>query len=402
MSDEGYVEELDDFNSRVGSGASAGRSRRDVSSPCPEEACESDSPAKGKDASMWAVNGVNFFPCDEAIKELVPAQYEVCSSPNAGYYFRQTNALFDDLVKLPDSASEDILKNIETFWRKEEHFRSFGFLWKRGILIWGPAGSGKTCTLQQVSQNIIAAGGLSVYVTHPGQTAQGLAVMRRIEPKRPIVVMMEDLDAMIAQYGEQDVLALLDGELQIDNVVFIATTNYPERLDKRIVNRPSRFDIVKLIDMPDEAARTVYLLAKNKRLADASVECKACGGTGSKEIIVTPAVAAVAEVQAVEEVRDAADNVLTAAKAAIPAVPAVPAVMGNEPCGRCDGSGGTPEIEDWIKGTDRFSIAHLKELIVSVEVFEVDLEFALKRLSKMIDRPPKSTDAGAAGTGQYA
>lgn len=332
MSDE--LSELDSFNDRVGEGNSLSR-KSGAATPYPapyEEETEEGNPAKSKDASMWAVQGVNYFPCDEAIKELVPAQYEVCFSSNSGYFFKQTNAKTDELIKLPDSASEEVIQNIETFWTKEQHFRSFGFLWKRGILLWGPPGSGKTATLQLVSDNIIKKGGLSVYVNHPAHTAQGLSVMRRIEPDRPIVVMMEDLDALLQQHGEQDVLALLDGELQIDNVCFIATTNYPERLDKRIVNRPSRFDIVKLVSMPNEEARRIYLTTKNKRLASVEEE----------------------------------------------------------------------ELKRWVNGTKGFSIAHLKELIVSVEVFELDLDFALKRLQKMIGTTPKSTDADTTTTGQYA
>lgn len=322
--------ELDDFNSLVGTGnvGSGGRARGLDS---PEDESEDDEKT-AKDASMWAKQGVSYFPCDEAVEKLAPGQYEILSSQSQGIYFKMSNSKFDELIELPDSASEAVIAEIQKFWQKEKHFRNFGFLWKRGILLWGPPGSGKTCCLQQVSNNIIAAGGIAVYGGHPGITAAGLSIMRRIEPDRPIVVMMEDLDALVQQYGEADILALLDGELQIDNVVFIATTNYPERLDKRIVNRPSRFDLVRLIDMPNEAARRVYLKAKNPRFQEAS---------------------------------------------------------------------NAEELEKWVKGTDRYSIAHLKELIVSVEVFEVELEFALKRLGQMLDSVPKSTDT-LKPQGQYS
>jgi hypothetical protein len=144
--------------------------------------------------------------------------------------------------------------------------------------------------------------------------------------------------------------------------------------------------------MPNEEARRVYLTAKNKRLVEATVECKSCGGTSVKEVVLVPAVEEVPEVPAVEEERDEVGGVSVEAVAAVPAVPAVPKQMGEEPCGTCEGTGGTSELDDWIKGTDRFSIAHLKELIVSVEVFEVELAFALKRLSQMLDSPPKSSD----------
>lgn len=328
---EGDVSELDDFNSRVGTGnVSNGRNRPGAG--IAEDPDDDGEEKTAKDASMWAKQGVSYFPCDEAVDRLAPGQYEILNSQSSGIYFKMANGKFDELIELPDSASEAVIAEIEKFWTKEQHFRNFGFLWKRGILLWGPPGSGKTCTLQQVSNNIIKAGGIAVYASHPGVTAAGLGIMRRIEPDRPVVVMMEDLDALVHQYGEQDILALLDGELQIDNVVFIATTNYPERLDKRIVNRPSRFDLVRLIDMPNEEARRVYLTAKNPRF-------------------------------------QSDDN--------------------------------AEELEKWVKGTDRYSIAHLRELIVSVEVFEVELEFALKRLGQMLDTVPKSTDV-LKPSGQYS
>jgi len=64
---------------------------------------------------------------------------------------------------------------------------------------------------------------------------------------------------MIDNHGEHHLLGLLDGEHQVDNVVVLATTNYPERLGERIINRPSRFDEVILVDMPSAKARYRYL-----------------------------------------------------------------------------------------------------------------------------------------------
>lgn len=87
-----------------------------------------------------------------------------------------------------------------------------------------------------------------------------------IEPNRPVVAIMEDLDALIQRYGEHEYLALLDGEAQVDRIVFIATTNYPEKLDRRFCDRPSRFDTVQYIGMPSREARKAYLKAKEPSL----------------------------------------------------------------------------------------------------------------------------------------
>lgn len=228
---------------------------------------ESHNHQKVIDARKWAINGSAYFPCELTADEL-PAGYYVVEDSERGFHFLKTPMNLDDLITLPDTASEDILNRIEYFWTREKQFRELGFLWKRGILLYGPAGGGKTSTLQLLSKMIIERNGLSIYLKNPYITSKGLNMLRRIEPNRPIIVLLEDLDALIDDYGESKILAILDGELQIDNVVFIATTNYPEKLDKRLINRPSRFDIIKEIGMPSAEAREIYLRKKNPRLDD--------------------------------------------------------------------------------------------------------------------------------------
>jgi SpoVK/Ycf46/Vps4 family AAA+-type ATPase len=134
--------------------------------------------------------------------------------------------------------------------------------------------------------------------------------------------MIEDIDAIITRYGEASLLALLDGELQIDNVVTIATTNYPEQLDARFVNRPSRFDEIIYIGMPSAPAREVFLKKKNKRLASNSVE-----------------------------------------------------------------------LAKWVKATDGWSIAHMRELIVAIECLDNPFDETVERLKKMNDIKPNSEHA---------
>ena len=185
-----------------------------------------------ENARLWAKVGDAYFPADQTVDRLTPGQYSIEYSHNRGIYFAPKPVNLDDLLILPDSASEEIINNIKQFWNKEETFRKLGFLWKRGILLFGPAGSGKTSTVQLIIKDIIDRGGIAVYVKEPKLTASGLEMLRKIEPTRPIIVVVEDIDAIQQMHGEADLLAMLDGDLQIDNVVFIATTNYPEKLDK--------------------------------------------------------------------------------------------------------------------------------------------------------------------------
>ncbi len=104
---------------------------------------------------------------------------------------------------------------------------------------------------------------------NPDLTVAVLRFFRRIEPARPLIVVFEDVDETVGRYGEHSLLAVLDGEHQTDNVVYLATSNYPERLGARIVNRPSRFDERIKIGMPSAEARRAYLL---KAIGGATVD----------------------------------------------------------------------------------------------------------------------------------
>ncbi len=92
----------------------------------------------------------------------------------------------------------------------------------------------------------------------PRHLAMLLGSIRRIEPDRPLIIVMEDIDEIIEQNGEHEILAMLDGENQTDNVVYIATTNYPGKLGARILNRPSRFDERIKVGMPSAQSRARY------------------------------------------------------------------------------------------------------------------------------------------------
>lgn len=215
----------------------------------------------------WAVDDNTYWGGYPSCDHLPPGLYRCEISPERGAILRQSIIDTDSLLELPDSASAEIIAEIRSFWGFEAEFRQRGFLWKRGVMLYGPPGSGKTATLQQLIKIVVNEhSGIGVFVDNPAGASMVFQLVRRIEPDRPIVALLEDLDALIERFGENEYLALLDGEAQVDNIVFVATTNYPERLDRRFVDRPSRFDVVKYIGMPSAAARRAYLLAKEPSL----------------------------------------------------------------------------------------------------------------------------------------
>jgi hypothetical protein len=178
---------------------------------------------------------------------------------NTGMFMTQVEIHSDRMLDLPDSPAAQVIADIKAFWEKAPVFNRLSFLHKRGILFFGPPGSGKSVILMKIAANLAAAGGLVIISDdNASVTAAGLQMVRKIEPDRPIVVLLEDVDTMV-QKNEQGLLALLDGESQTEHVVYLGTTNYPERLPARLVNRPSRFDETIRVGMPTEAARFAYL-----------------------------------------------------------------------------------------------------------------------------------------------
>ena len=107
-------------------------------------------------------------------------------------------------------------------------------------------------------EDVVKRGGIVINFRHPGLFLAGIRALRQIQPDIPIVAIMEDIDSILNNCNESSVLNVLDGVNDIDKVVFLATTNYPDRLGDRIINRPSRFDKRFSIGFPNKASRKVY------------------------------------------------------------------------------------------------------------------------------------------------
>jgi hypothetical protein len=211
------------------------------------------------DFLQWQLGPNGTFRAAGATTASLPAGVYTGGYDAYGPYVERRPVLCDDLIELPDHATGRVLAGMETFWASADRYRALGLLHKRGVLLWGPQGSGKTVTVQLLMSRLIARNGIVLLFGNPQATLAALPLVRRIEPTRPLILVMEDIDEMIGSYGEHEILSLLDGEKQIDNVVQIATTNHPERLGARILNRPSRFDERIFVGMPSAESRLTYL-----------------------------------------------------------------------------------------------------------------------------------------------
>lgn len=210
--------------------------------------------------TQWSsTSGYSFSATGTTVDKLPPGYYHILTSQDKGLYFSRQYTRTDNLLRFPDTNSDKILEEIKLFWTKGDRFAEHRLPHKRGILLWGPPGSGKTCCISLLVDDVIARGGIALRFDHPPLFESGLRVLRLIQPQTPVVAIMEDIDDMIQRLGETEILNILDGITSNEKIVYLASTNYPERLGPRIINRPSRFDKRFKIGLPGRASRTMYL-----------------------------------------------------------------------------------------------------------------------------------------------
>lgn len=225
---------------------------------------EDDESKKGKLIQWTTPDGAIFIPSGKTVKTLEPGVYDIQESNQLGIYFQKITVNTHNLIEFPDSRSENVIQEIVHFWERKDAFKNRGdkasIMYKRGICLWGPPGSGKTCTVQLIVKDVIEnREGVCVIFNHPRTFLHGMRTLRQIHPHMKVVVLMEDLDSIIEQHDESEVLNILDGVNAFEDVVYLATTNYPEKLGARIINRPSRFDKRIKIDFPNDVCRKIYL-----------------------------------------------------------------------------------------------------------------------------------------------
>jgi hypothetical protein len=222
---------------------------------------------------QWSIDGPGQFrSCGQTTYELPPGAYS-CFLDNCGNAIMQQRSLqIDELIDFPGSLPSQILEEIERFWDLGDRFARYGFLHRRGFLLYGKQGCGKSSLIHQVVSSVIDKGNVAFFCTWPNAFIAAVTKFRQVEPDRPIVCVFEDIEAIIQDSGDSELLQWLDGNHQVNKAINLASTNYPENLDRRIIARPRRFDRIIKIDAPDARMRDAYFARKLPELSESDRE----------------------------------------------------------------------------------------------------------------------------------
>jgi SpoVK/Ycf46/Vps4 family AAA+-type ATPase len=86
-------------------------------------------------------------------------------------------------------------------------------------------------------------------------------VIARWRDEAPALLVIEDLDWLLAKVSVSSFLNLIDGvDCEATGaLLLIATSNHPDKLDPAVNHRPGRFDVVIEVPPPDEGQRFEFL-----------------------------------------------------------------------------------------------------------------------------------------------
>lgn len=178
---------------------------------------------------------------------------------------------------------QQVREAIELPLQHPELYRSYGLRPPKGILLYGPPGSGKTLIAQAVAHSLSGQGQRSYFLSIKGPELLNKFVgeterhIRSIFSRArtlasqdvPVVIFFDEMEALFRTRGtgiSSDVetmivpqlLAEMDGVESLDNVVIIGASNRADMIDPAVL-RPGRLDVRIRVERPDrEGARDIF------------------------------------------------------------------------------------------------------------------------------------------------
>jgi hypothetical protein len=220
--------------------------------------------------------------CAEEVVRLVEEIDRRDSQPRlhvlGGRARRIVSCAWDELV-LDQRVLSLLRDNFESFFERQNWFRENRLPFRRGYLLHGPPGNGKSTAIRaMMTSRGLTAHTLRLFDSGTDDSSLD-ALFNQALKERPSMIVLEDLDRAFPKTGEtksrvslQQLLNCLDGVGSGEGIIVVATANEPTILDSAILRRPGRFDRVIHFADPDFELRKAYFRRMHAAFETISME----------------------------------------------------------------------------------------------------------------------------------
>ena len=167
-------------------------------------------------------------------------------------------------IYLPEGTKRTIQTHVQCFLANLGRLKEFGVKTRRGIILAGPPGTGKTL-VGKVLAATVDASFIWVSPRHVEDAASFKDILEIAQFVAPAVLFFEDLDLFAEDRRSRgdtrlgELLNQLDGAVDNNGIIAIATTNRLDVIEKALRNRPGRFDRVIEFEEMEEPCRRQML-----------------------------------------------------------------------------------------------------------------------------------------------
>lgn len=212
--------------------------------------------------TLQAWRGKNII--NSLVESLVDKENEKRSISRKYYNNRGWNYLNDNIKKLEHIISEDkiiIKEDIKDFISKENWYNERGIPYKRGYLLYGPPGNGKTSMLLGIANHFKK----NVYFLDVNELSDDNQLISLFnDVNEGSILVFEDIDACYTNRESESkisfssMLNCLDGAFSKHGLIVIMTTNHIEKLDPALI-RDGRIDVKINMKNPSKKLINDYL-----------------------------------------------------------------------------------------------------------------------------------------------